>query len=229
MAIAIEIAEVLEQVAFRLHLPAFDTGEFVTSTSALALAKSSVSRLSALLTRLYGDRYFANEARLSVQTGVGLSSLPDKHLTLLGVHLIQSDKAYELRPTMGGSYSPLPVAWGASVLPTYRLEGNVLTFTPINQNAEQIRVTYEKPLTISAVDEIIYGNPGWDEWLVLDICEQIRDREDKDASRFTQRKYVIEEQLKSQASQRDRNGLLQVVDARGANSRWDIRRSRRCP
>lgn len=216
MAISIAIADVLTQVQFRLHLPAVGSGTFVTSGSALALAKSSVSRLGAMLNRSFGDNYFAQTATLSTQAGVDLVSLPASFKDLLSLHWVDGDRAELLERAEITEYDPLPRAWSrASGAPRYRLEGNVVVLTPPPSEVYTLRCAYTTGLSITSLADTIQANAGCDEWLVLDICEMIRDREDKDASRFTVRKMQIEADLRSQAVRRDRSGVSQVRDVQG--------------
>ena len=220
MSQTIEIAGVLDQVAFRLHLPAVGTGAFVTTASALLLAKSSVSRLGALLNRSFGDAYFAQTATLATQAELDLVSLPSGFKDLLSLHWVDGTEAHLLERASVTEYSATPVAWGNSVLPKYRVEGNVLVLTPPPLEVYSLRCAYTTGLGITALSDSIQGQAGWEEWLVLDICEQIRDREDKDASKFTFRKVGadgkggVQGEILSQASQRDRNGVTTVRDVR---------------
>jgi hypothetical protein len=112
-------------------------------------------------------------------------------------------------------YEPVAKAWGNTYMPQYRLEGNTIRFAPPPSAVYTLRITYSTGLAISSLTDSVLALPGCDEWLVLDVCELIREREDKDASNFSARKMQIEADLKSQAMQRDRHGVTTVRDVRG--------------
>ncbi len=217
MSTSILISDVLEQAAFRLHLPDFASGEFVTNTQALQLAKMSVSRLGAMLNRVYDGSYFTQIATLSTQAGVDVVSLPTDCKDLVSlIWVANSTRSHVLERSVVTDYQPDARAWSWSYLPKYRLEGNVIVLTPAPTAVETLRCTYTTGLSITATSDTIQALPGCDEWLVLDVCQIIRDREDKDASNFIGQKLKIEEDLKAQAAKRDRHGVTTVRDVTGA-------------
>lgn len=210
--------DVVDQVVFRLHIPTPDVGEFVTDTHMLALVKSAVNRLSGLLTRSFGDGYFAEDMTFQTQAGVDVISLPPNFETLRSLHLIHNDKAYELERAEPEDYSIEATNW-LSHLPRYTVEANVIRLTPPPDNEYTLRIGYSSALSVSALTDTIYGQLSWAEWLVADICCKIRQREQRPYDEFMQDKLLIEDAIKSQAAQRDRSGSVQVRDARGALGR----------
>lgn len=223
MATSISVqTDVIDQVRWRLHLPAFSSSSFVTTSDILALVKSSGRRLSGLLTRLYGDAFFAETATLTTVAGFDLVSLPSNFATLRSLHWIDGNNALELARANPGDYDPEAVAWGSisdigltSATPTYALEANVIRLTPTPAAAYTLRLGYTSGIFITAASDTIQGQIGWDEWMILDCCQRIREREQKNASEFIRDRLELEEQIKDQASQRDRYANVQVVDRRG--------------
>lgn len=212
MAVSIQIADVVSQVQFRLHLPAVGTGSFVTSSAALLLAKSSVSRLGAVLNRLFGDSYFAQTATLATQANVDLVSLPTGFGDLLSLHWVNGDRAVPMERASIMDFDPLPRAWSANIAPKYRVEGSVVVLTPAPSQVYTIRCAYTTGLSIAALTDTIQAPRGCDEWLIADMCAMIRMREDKDASGYLALRKDAEADIQSQAANRDRNGVVAVRD-----------------
>lgn len=218
--------DVVDQVVFRLHIPTPASGEFITSTAMLSLVKSAVNRLSGLLTRSFGDGYFAEDMTFQTQEGVDVISLPPNFETLRSLHLVHENKAYELERADPEDYSIETRNW-TQCLPKYTVEANVIRLTPPPAGEYTLRIGYSSALTVSALSDTIYGQLSWAEWLIADICCKIRQREQRPFDEFMQDKMLIEDQIKSQAAQRDRSGSVQVRDARGALRENAWGRSRR--
>lgn len=205
----------MSQVAFELHLPDFASGEFVTDAQALALAKRAVTRLGAMLNRSFGDNYFAQVATLSTQAGVDVVSLPADFKDLLSLIWVDGDNVHVLQRSDPTEYDAVARGWSLPYLPKYRLEGNVAVFTPIPSAVYTLRCSYTTGLTIAALSDTIQALPGCDEWLINDICTMIRQREQKSASDFIDRRLEAEANIKSQAAKRDRNAPTGLRDVRG--------------
>lgn len=218
MSVSVLISDVIAKAGSRLHLPSFGVaGEFVTDADALAYVQSAVSRLGAMLNRLPGDNYLARTATLATQAGLELVSLPTNCTDVLSVHWVDGNQQHTLKRAPITDYDPVPRAWSWSYMPRYRVEGEVLVFVPIPNAVYSLRVAYTLALSVSAVTDTIQVPPGCEEWLIMDICEIVRgEREQKDPSVFVLRKQDIEANLVQQASVRDRHGVTQVRDARGA-------------
>lgn len=221
MPVTVSAESVLEQVAFRLHLPPFASGEFVTPGQALSLLNASAQRLSGLMTRLYGDAFFASSVTLSTQADIDILSLPSDFHTLTSVHWIYSDTnddVIELERANPQDFGTTPVAWTTHGLPKYRLEGaGVLVFVPVPNAVYDVRIGYTSVgVQFEDASDSFQGLPGWDEWLICDMCQRIREREQKPADEFIRDRLELEAHMKEQASQRDRFGGVQVRDATGA-------------
>ncbi len=228
MAIAINIqSDVIYAVVFRLQLPTPAAGQFVTDADMLLLAKSSVSRLSALLIRLFSDDYFLLTSTLTTQAGIDIVSLPANFATLRSVWWVSADnKSHPLTRADISDYDPTAVAWesGSDLywtgarLPRYRIEANVLVLTPIPNAVYNLRVSYTTGLFITALSDTIFGQIGWAEWLICDICQRIREREQKPADEFIRDRMEAEVNIQSQAANRDRFSACQVRDTRGSGN-----------
>jgi hypothetical protein len=215
MSVAISVAEVFADVAFRLHLPAFASGEFVSDTEALRLFRGSLGRLSGLLTRLYGDDLFAETATVQTQAGFDSVSLPQDFHTLRSVHWVYNNEAHELSRARPSDVDSGSGGWSTHCMPQYALEAYTLRLYPTPQDAYVLRIGYTTTLTVANASATLYGNVGWQEWLTNDMCERIRMREQKPFAEFTQARMEAEMEIRDQATQRDRFAVMQARDTRG--------------
>lgn len=218
MPVSIEAQDVLDAVAFRCHLPAFASGEFISATEALTLLNSSARRLSGLVSRLYGDLYWASSITLTTQADIDILSMPSDFHTLTSVHWINGNDAVEMQRADVHEYSAVSKNWNDVDVPRFRLEGaGVLVLVPTPSAAYSVRVAYASVgVLFASASDTFNGLPGWDEWLTLDMCQRIREREQKPADEFIRDRLELEAQMKEQASQRDRYTAVQVRDATGA-------------
>lgn len=241
MAITIQPSDILSQVAFRLHLPDFAAGEFVSQTQALLLLQNASERLTSMLLAAFGTDYFAQQFTVSTQAGVDTVSLPTDCATVNGVYwlytsgtatsAIRLEHAPLLDEDLTSRAWDTPSGWfyssrGPLNAPSYRIEGNVLVLRPVPSAVYQMRIDYQNTPSLAALSDVIYGQAGWKEWLILDVCSQIADREDKDISRWESKKAQVEDELKAAAENRDRNASYQARDVRNALSSRDQWRRR---
>lgn len=224
MDVTINMADVVTDVQFRLHLPTIGSTSFITSAQMLQLLQRSVGRLGALLTRSFSDGYWARTANLATQAGVDVVSLPPGFATLTSLHWVSGNDAVLLQRAHDTDYtptaqswsgSPLPWGWDTSRVSGYVLEGYAIRFVPPPAAVYTLRCAYQTSLSITSLtDNISAEDISWADWLALDCCIVIRSREDKDASNFVLLKQEIERNLRDQAQQRDRLAVYQVRDVR---------------
>lgn len=218
MAISISVAEVVELVCDRTQIATPGPGEFVTDATMLRFVKNAGERLGSLLLEAYGASVLAETHVLYTQAGLDKVSLPPNFSTLRALHWTINGKAYHLEPAPVGVYDPAPITWDEHAPPRYRVHGNALLFTPAPSAVYTLRVDYTTTLAVASLSDSFPGEPNWKEWLVLDVCEQIRDRQEKDGSSFSAKKLKIEHDLREQADLRDRFARHQVQDTRDALS-----------
>jgi hypothetical protein len=225
MDVTINMADVVSDVQFRLHIPTIGSTSFVTSAQMLQLLQRSVGRLGALLTRSFSDGYWARTADLTTQAGVDVVSLPPGFTTLTSLHWINGNDAVLLLRAHDVDYTPraqswtgsplLPWGWNGARVSGYVLEGSAIRLIPPPSDVYTLRCAYQAGLSITSLaDNISAEDISWADWLALDCCIVIRSRESKDASDFIMLKQEIETNLRDQAQQRDRNAVYQVRDAR---------------
>lgn len=223
MPVTVPVSDILSECAFRLQVPAFAAGEFVTADDALRLLRFSCKRLSSLLTGLHGADLFVRTDTLNVQAELDVASLPEDSDTLRTVHWISGDRRIELRrvhPSGEAGYAgyadldATARGWSEHCPPGYWVEDQVLRFEWAPATAQEVLVSYTGTLSFTdASSELVLGS-GWDEWLVCDVCEKIRVREQKDPSDFIRQRADATALITQGATKRDRLTPLRVRDVR---------------
>jgi hypothetical protein len=235
MSTAVTAQEILDECAFRLHAPAFAAGEFVTLVDALRVLRSSLRRLSGMLASVSTGDLLARESTLTVPAGEASCTLPGDHEALRTVHWVSGSNRVELRRGHPagkmdvdgvGVLDQTAATWVDSAPPTYWLEGDLIRFSVVPSDAQSVVITYTASLTIDDEDSVLLLGQGWEEWLVCDMCERIRGREQKDASDFRAAKAEAAAIINASVQKRDRFALHSVRDVsgdhglRGAALRW---------
>ena len=219
MASSVQVADLASDIAFRLNLPTFGAGEFITEPQALRLIQQALGRLSGLLTRAYGDGLFTLERTLTTVPDFDLLSLPAGFGTLVSVHWVPANgDPVALARSDLGDLGWDGKAWTTAELPTYRIEGYTLRLFPAPSAAYKLVVRYTGGLTIDSLTDDFIGEPEWADFVVADVCAKIRQREQKPADEFLTERTISEQRILDQAAQRDRGGVSQVRDTYGALS-----------
>lgn len=223
---------VVDSALIRMNLVPAGVGEFITPAIALDFVQGSLEGLTGLLTRLCGDTYFLQVADVLTQAYDDTISTPRLFATLESIDWINGEVAvagtekYRMLPAQFDNYDPTPAKWGHDKLPSYRLEANTIVFTPVPTAVETLRIKYTTGLFIQSLTDFIPAQVGWKEWLICDFACRVRDRQEKDATSWMDKKMLAEAQIEEWASRRDRNGAMQVRDPRDALNR-DARASAR--
>lgn len=223
MSVPFLVSEIQERFRFRCALPAFASDTNVTTADALTLVQESVRRLCGIMNDLSQEAYFATSADLVTTAGVPVVSLPTNFDKLLAppcwvrsgqapLHLFQADLQ-----TVGPT-DPLQ-SW-LTQLPTYRLVGNTLEFFPTPQSVETVNVRYSTGLFPTSAGDTVFMQLGWDEWVVLDCCKKVRERQEKDTQQFAIELLQVQQEIVRQAHRRDRAGYGQPRDVRSPRSDW---------
>ncbi len=234
MSLPVLVSEIISDVETRCGLPVCTADTNVTATAMLRMVKQSAQRLSGLMTGAFGSNYFATQMTLATQAGLAFVSLPTNFATLLRLYYVSGGKAYPIEMAQVEDWSPAsvtPQSWTAADAPNsvsvqYRLQGAILALYPCPSAAYTLSMTYTTGLFVTATSDTIAGQIGWDEWLTLDVCCRVRQREQKDYSEFRDERAIVEGNILGQAKQRDRTAVFQVRDDRGVFNQRSTRYSR---
>lgn len=207
-----------ESVRVRYDLDDFTTSTKPTLVQVDDMINASAVRLSALLCACYGDDYFTTSAPLVTTADNSLTSLPTNFYKLKHLIWLQgTDTPVEIRRATPEQYARESLlgsrAW-ASHAPSYRLQRNSqVWWLPRPSAAYDVTCTYvQTPLSLASDSDDIEAGPGWEEWLVNDVCVKIAQVYEQDPGVYMSERNDCEQRIKSQAPDREELEPMAIRD-----------------
>lgn len=181
------------------------------------MINSSVQALAAVLLESYGDNYYTTSATITTTPSTGTSALPTRCYKLLQLWWVRgTDDVVKLHR---GSLDDLRLAnYGARTWneygPRYRLQGvSTVQWLPTPSVAYTVTCDFvQLPAELSADGDTFVAGPGWEEFVVADVCRKIAAREEKDISQWMAERADAEARIRAQSPERDEGEALQVRD-----------------
>lgn len=215
MARSVSLTNITEDIRQRADLPTFSSTTFVTDTAVTRMINQSLQALYSLIMGAYGDGYFVKSAAMSASAAT--SNLPTDFLRMVSlVWLRGTDDIVPVLEAEADDYAYAQYAARAWDAPRYRLRHSTIVWLPSPSTTYSLNIEYVyAPADLSAGGDTFDGGPGWDEWVALDVCRKIREREEKDASDFVRERARVEAMILSQSPYRQETQHKQVRDS------WD--------
>lgn len=221
----VRLDELREKVRVRYDLDEFSTQTFITTDIVNELINESVQNYYALLMNTREEEFYTYEETLSAPadaSSVSLGSLADAvFVDVRAVHWLRS--ADDVVPLEVGDIDDLHLrsqssqAWTTAT--KYRIVRDRIYWLPVPRETYTVRIWYVgTPGALTADDDTIDGGPGWEQWVVLDVCSKIADREEKDPSVWEAKRADHERRILGQM-QRHKSEAKQARDRRGARER----------
>jgi len=217
----VTLTNLREEVRQRYDLATFSTNSFETNAAINAAINSSLQAFYAILLEAYGDDYFDTYTDLTTTAGVDLQSLPPRFYKLKSlVWLRAKDDPVPLRPAdlRDALLSGLSAQSWTAYTPRYRLHGmNTLRWLPTPSAAYTVRCTYAAlPADLVADTDTFDAGPGWEEWVVADVCAKLAQREQSpDVGVFLSARAEWRDVINAQARDRDEGEPQRIRDAYG--------------
>lgn len=217
MSVPFLVSDIQAAIVFRADLPTPDANTNVSTGDMLILVQESARRLTGQLNDISPEGYFNTTATLTTTANVPIVSLPASFDKLIQIHWVKTDGTTveldlaaldEVGPT-----SSTANGWDTYTVPKYRVTANTIEFFPKPTTVESIVVRYSTGMTVTSAADTLQAQNGWDEWIVLDACCKIRQRQGKDYSEFAAEKQLIQREIIKQAKRRDRHGIPRMRDA----------------
>jgi hypothetical protein len=223
MARLVALSAVREAVRQRYDLPDFSTSTFVTLVAVNSAINESLQALYAILLDAWGDDYFTKLTSVSTTANQGYTAYPTNFLRLQGIAWQRGTDDYV--PLERASVDDMPDmmlsarAW-TTTRPKYRLTLDGIRWTPAPNAVYTVWLHYvQLPAALSADGDTFDAGPSWDEWVVMDVCAKIAQREEKSIAEWLAKRSDVEARIKSQAPGRDEWQPEQVRDIAGYGSR----------
>lgn len=211
MPVAFQVSDLIEDVRTRLDLPTYSASTNPTSTQILNMCTESALRLSAVVRSAFGADYFETSTDLTTQSGLEYVSLPDNCSAVNRLVWVRgTDDFVEIERAPQHETHAWSGGW-SSRRPKYRLRTGVIWFFPTPDAAYTVKCTYDTGIVVTATTDYINGEPGWREWMTLDVCRKMRMADEKDGSDLLLAQQQVEAMIKSLAP-RDKAGITQVRD-----------------
>lgn len=217
MGRSVSFSTLREAVRTRYDLPTFGSSTYVTTAHVNAMINASMQAYSAMLCEAYGDNYFTTSASATTSAGVGTNSLPTRFYKLTRLWWLRGTD--DVVPILRANVNELGMAnysarsW-TECGPRYRLQGTSLVqWLPKPNAVYDVVFDYvQLPADLSADGDTFEGGPGWDEWVVNDVCAKIAQREEKDPAGYLAVRADWEARIRAQATERDEAEALTVRD-----------------
>lgn len=218
MARSVTFSDLREEIRLRYDLPsAFSASTFVTTTAVNAWINKSLQAYYAMLVECYGDNYFATNSTLSTTSSQATTSLPSRFTKLLALHWLRAtNDVVKLRPAGVDEirlYGYGAVSW-TDYTPRYRISGTSnLEWFPTPNAVYSVRCDYVAlPADLSADGDTFDAGNGWEEWVILDVCRKVADKEEMNPSGWIQQRDDVERRIRTQAPDRDEGEPLALRD-----------------
>lgn len=214
MGTAVLVSEIIQESMVRLALgTTLSTSTFPKAAEALALVKFSARRLSGIIRRLDSDYFLATTA-LTTTANQQHVALPSNFSDLRQLSWMRS--ATDRVPLDMASVDEMDAASEAGEVwdkaPRYRLSGDNILFFPKPSAVYNLSIYYDSGIYVTATSDSISCQPGWDEWMVLDVCARVRMMEEASAADFLTERAKVEADIVRQAGSRDRFRVHEVRD-----------------
>lgn len=218
MAVPFAVTDLQERVRVRCGLPAFTTNTNITTAMILNMVQESARDLSGLLNEQ--DWYFVTSASLATLANVPFVSLPTNFAQLLRLTWLRDTNWRYDMPLANLEQIPgSPVMSWESCLPSYRLIGDTLTFYPTPQSVFDLELVYSTGAFVTSAADTLFGQVGWDTWIVYNCCCIVKQRQDEDYQNFAMERANKLGEIKQQ--RRDHAGVKRPRDVRGSyNGVW---------
>jgi len=220
-----------ESVRQRYDLPTtFSTSTFITLAHVNELINASLSAFYGMLGEAYGDSYFAARATLSVAANAPTTALPATCVKLIRLWWVRgTDDVIQIRRGTADdlrliSYAPRP--W-TGCGPRYRLAGQTVQWLPAPSVAATVACDFVAvPADLVTDSETFEAGPGWQEWVVNDVCVKIAHKEETSPAGYQAERADWERRIRAQMPERDEAEALRLGDT-GDGSTWESHWSRR--
>jgi hypothetical protein len=197
MARNVTLTAITEDVRQRLDLDSFSADTHVTSTAVTRMINTSLQSLYSLLMRSWGEGYFTTSDTITTTADIATTSLPSDFVKLIALYWVRGTN--DIVPIQEASHDlRIMTQWSSRAweLPRYRLRHSTLQWVPKPNSAYTVALEYVySPADLSAGSDTFDAGPGWDEWVVLDVCRKIREKSEKDPTEFLAERARVESNI----------------------------------
>jgi hypothetical protein len=214
---ALTVADVAKKIRFRTDQ---ETSAFVSDAEILDYIDSAYTALYDQITMLY-EQYNMTFATIITLADTQIYNLPANFYKLMGIDAaITGGKKISLNriewAERNNSWEDAASVSDFGTNLEYNILGNTLMLNPAPLSGIELTVWYTPvapKLTTST--QIIDGINGWEEFIVLECCVRIYEKQEMDPSSFVRQKKEMMERMQEVGQNRDAGTPRKVSDSRG--------------
>lgn len=226
--LTVALSVLREKVRQRYDLEPFSTTTFVSTALVNEMINEAVESLYALMAEARSDEYMTFEETITASSGVASLSLS----TLTSATFVDLRRVYWLESTnepvelesgtIEDFYQRSEVAEGWDEYTRHYLLRDQLYWLPIPNATQTLRIVYVgMPAALSADGDTVSLQPGWDQFIVYDVCAKIAAKEESDVATWLALRDRIALDVRGQR-ERNKGGAKgagrQARDRRGART-----------
>lgn len=198
---------------------------FISDSELLSYINASVAELYDLMISKYGEDYFvASPYLINTISNEDTYSLPSDFYKLLGVDLqLDTSNNWVSLKRFDFSERNIPQIWDVKFVDfiRYRLFGGDIKFSPIPQDAQQIRIWYiPLPIQLTQDTNILNGFNGYEEYVVIDVAIKMLNKEESDSSMLMSEKAAMKLRIEQMAEGRDVGQPSKIQDMTSMSSNY---------
>ncbi len=188
---------------------------FFSSAELIEYIDTGYCKLYDLLVSRF-QNYFLTSSAITTVAGQSDYTLPADFYKLQGLDQLDGTQTYTLLPfnfNERNQQNAQTVPLYPTPLFRYVLKSSVLTLLPTPSDTKTLTLWYTPaPVKITAGNQTIDGIAGWEEYVVNDVCVQIRKKQDLDASGFEGERALAEKRILEMGQERDAGFPKKVTD-----------------
>ena len=199
MARLVQLQDIREDVRQRCDLDTFSATSYVTATAVNRMINTSIHALRSLLMQAWGEGYFTKQAALSTVADTATTALPSDFSKM--VTLVWKRGKDDIVPVFEAQideYSFTIFDSRTWDLPRYRLRENEILWFPNPDDVYNLFLEYVyHPADLSLDTDTFEAGPNWEEWVVVDVCRKVFEREEKNTQPWMMERARVEELILS--------------------------------
>jgi hypothetical protein len=206
--------------------------DFETDIELNNLINDSASVLHDLLIACAGSNYATETASLTTTASVSSYALNTANFyTPTRISIVFDEIDYPLTrfEPEGTVFRTSASSWGPGDLPRYTIKRGsdsvwTIKFDPAPDKVTSVNLTYHTTAPVYTDDQDVISIP-YPDYLVVEACIRIKDKEDRDTIRLERERASIQKRIEDWGATFDRANPFQTLDVTGFG-RWNRRNTR---
>lgn len=193
-----------------------ENSQFISDSELNQMINYGISELHDYIVSKVDNDYFASTQDYTLTSGTEEYSLPASFYKLLEMQIRGDDGYYYKMKRFEYSERNIganPVNYFTPEI-QYRLRGNKLLFTPVNQIGNRsVRLIYVPVATVLVADgDTLEGYNGWDEYVILTTAIKCLTKEEQDVTQLENQLAYLKQRIEFAMDNRDQAAPTRIYD-----------------